>query len=130
VTPDGAHVLVGIMGQDDVAVVDWRTRSVVKRIKTGKGSHNIFPGDRPDRALVSNRLADTISVIDLTNLTKIEDFAVPGGPDDLVYSVDKTEIWVTSRWRRQVVVLDAKTHQIKQTIRVGRSPHGIFVASD
>jgi DNA-binding beta-propeller fold protein YncE len=61
---------------------------------------------------------------------KVENtFAVPGGPDCMELSADRKELWVTSRWLRQVSVIDMQTFKLAHVIPVGRSPHGIFFAS-
>jgi YVTN family beta-propeller protein len=39
---------------------------------------------------------------------------------------DGKELWVTSRWIKQVQVVDMTTKKIKHSIPVGRSPHGIY----
>jgi YVTN family beta-propeller protein len=39
---------------------------------------------------------------------------------------DGSELWVTSRWINRVSVIDMKTRQLKHSIRVGRSPHGLY----
>jgi DNA-binding beta-propeller fold protein YncE len=128
-TPDDRFVLVGIMGSDHLAVVDWRKPAVVGAIVTDKGAHNIFPaGHDPNRVFVSNRVANSISIVDLARLRTIETFPCPGGPDDMQLSADGSELWVTSRWIRKVTVIDMRTKTIKGQIRVGRSPHGIFLA--
>jgi DNA-binding beta-propeller fold protein YncE len=35
--PNGPHVLIGVTNDDNVAEVDLKTRSIVRRIETGKG---------------------------------------------------------------------------------------------
>ena len=42
-TPDDKHVLVGVMGEDFVAVVDWRKRELTQKIITAPGAHNFLP---------------------------------------------------------------------------------------
>jgi len=63
--PDGRQLFVGCMGQDFVEVVDWSSRKTLGRIVTGKGAHNFRGlGDRR-HLLVSNRVANTVSAIDM-----------------------------------------------------------------
>ncbi|MFO1057642.1 MAG: YncE family protein [Dongiaceae bacterium] len=128
-TADDRYVLVGIMSTDHVAVVDWRKPAIVGTIVTGDGAHNIFPmTSDPERILVSNRVANSISIVDVLRLQTIETFPCPGGPDDMQLSADGSELWVTSRWIRKVTVIDMRTKAIKAQIRVGRSPHGIYLS--
>ena len=76
--------------------------------------------------LVSNRAANSISVIDQETLAVVDTFPVPGGPDDMEVTADGKELWVTNRWARSVSVVDLATRKVVRTISVGRSPHGIF----
>jgi DNA-binding beta-propeller fold protein YncE len=52
---------------------------------------------------------------------------IPGGPDCFALSPDKSELWITGRVNHQVMVMDVATGQLKHRIRVGRSPHGIYL---
>jgi len=126
VTPDARYVLVGITGENYVGVHDVDTGTLVKRLPTGKGAHNFLPMGDGRRVLVSNRIADTISVIDQASLEVLETFAVPGGPDCMELTRDGRQLWVTSRWINRVTVIDMQTKKLLRSIRVGRSPHGIY----
>lgn len=126
-TPKEKYLLVGMTGEDDVAVIDWRSRAVVKRIKTGEGAHNFRSLDDGRHVLVSNRLANTISIIDEESLTNVGDIAgLLPGPDDMELTADKRYLWVTFRFAKHVGVIDMATKKLVQTIKVGRSPHGIY----
>jgi YVTN family beta-propeller protein len=75
---------------------------------------------------VSNRVDNSISVIDQSTLEKKYDIPVPGGPDCMEVTADGKLIWVTQRWVKQVAVVDVAQRKVIATIPVGRSPHGIF----
>jgi DNA-binding beta-propeller fold protein YncE len=126
-TPGDKYLLVGMTGEDDVAVVDWRTRSVVKRIRTGNGAHNFRSLDDGRHVLVSNRVANTISILDEQTLTNVGDITgLLPGPDDMELTADKRYLWVTFRFAKHVGIIDMTTKKLVQTIAVGRSPHGIY----
>jgi DNA-binding beta-propeller fold protein YncE len=128
-TPGDKYLLVGMTGEDDVAVVDWRKHQVVKRIPTGRGAHNFRSLDDGSHVAVSNRVSNTISIIDYVNLTKTRDITgLLPGPDDMELTADKHFLWVTFRFARHVGVIDMSTYKLVDTIRVGRSPHGIYFA--
>jgi DNA-binding beta-propeller fold protein YncE len=128
-TPQDRYLLVGMTGEDDVAVVDWRNRQVVKRIHTGRGAHNFRYLDDGAHVAVSNRVESTISLIDYNTLTNAGDITgLLPGPDDMDLTADHRYLWVTFRFAKHVGVIDLGTRQLIQTIRVGRSPHGIFLA--
>ncbi|MGN6653211.1 YVTN family beta-propeller repeat protein [Trinickia sp.] len=126
-TPGEKYLLVGMTGEDDVAVIDWRTQKVVKRIQTGKGAHNFRSLDDGVHVAVSNRVASTISIIDENTLTNVGDITgLLPGPDDMELTSDKRYMWVTFRFAKHVGIIDMNTRKLIKTIAVGRSPHGIF----
>lgn len=127
VTPDQKYLLVGMTGADYVAVIDWRTRTVVKQIQTGKGAHNFRAvGDRR-HLFLTNRVSGTISIIDQQTLSKVGDITgLPPGPDDTELTADGKMLWVSCRWARSVALVDVATRKVVRTIRVGKSPHGIY----
>ncbi|HEY4083088.1 MAG TPA: cytochrome D1 domain-containing protein [Burkholderiaceae bacterium] len=129
-TPGDRYLLVGVMGEDDVAVVDWHQRQVIKRIRTGKGAHNFRNLDDGQHIAVTNRVESTISILDYKALTKVGDITgLLPGPDDMELSADHRFLWVTFRFARHVGVIDLQTRKLVDTITVGRSPHGLFFAN-
>jgi DNA-binding beta-propeller fold protein YncE len=118
-------VMVCLYGEDGIAIVDPSDGRVVRRVRTGRGAHNMFVP--PDRHViyVTNRVAGTISLLDPKTLDKIRDLRVPGGPDDMVFGPDG-KIWSGLRWAHAVAIIDPATGDI-QKIQVGRSPHGIWL---
>jgi len=119
------RVLVAIMGSDDVAVVDPADGRVERRIRTGKGAHQLFRS--PDKKLiyVNNRIAGTAVALDAATLEPVRTYKLPGGPDDIEFAPDG-HLWFTLRFVNKVAVLDPATGEYT-TIEVGRSPHGIFL---
>ncbi|EKS72733.1 hypothetical protein BURK_004752 [Burkholderia sp. SJ98] len=82
--PKDQYLLVGMTGADYVAVVDWRNQKIVKTIHTDRGAHTFRSFADGHRVLVINRVASTISVLDLQSLTVVN--TVTGllpGPDDM-----------------------------------------------
>jgi DNA-binding beta-propeller fold protein YncE len=118
-------ILVGIMGEDNVAVVDPTTGHVERRIITGRGAHNLFLSPDGRVLYVCNRVDGTISLLDPHSLMVQKTWHVSGGPDDLDFAPDGT-IWVTRRFAHSVALVDPSTGQFR-TIEVGRSPHGIWL---
>ena len=125
-TPDGKYLLVAATAADFVEVFNAQTGHKIKQFTTGNGAHNFLAMGDGRHVLISNRVQGSISIIDQLALTVTETFAVPGGPDDMELTADGKELWVTARWRNRVEVVDMATRKIKKTIKVGRSPHGIY----
>jgi DNA-binding beta-propeller fold protein YncE len=119
------HILVADMGADYVAEIDPVDGSVIRRIVTGRGAHNLFLS--PDQRIVwvNNRIAGTTVALDARTLSVLRSYTIPGGPDDIDFAPDG-KLWITRRFAEKVAVLDPNTGQY-QTVDVGRSPHGLFL---
>ncbi len=126
-TPKDQYLLVGITGADYVQVIDWRNRKEIKRIKTANGAHNFRPLGDKKHVFVTNRVASTISLLNMQTLEKVGDITgLPAGPDDMELTPDGKTLWVTLRFSKKVGVIDVPSMKLIDVIPVGRSPHGVF----
>jgi len=126
-TPGEQYLLVGITGEDNVQVIDWKNRKEVKRIFTGKGAHNFRPLGDKKHVFVTNRVASSISLINMQTLEKVGDITgLPAGPDDMEITPDGKTLWVTLRFSKKVGVIDIPSMKLVSVIPVGKSPHGVF----
>ena len=128
----GAHndktLLVGLTGSDGVQVFDVAGAQprLVGKIPTGKGAHAFRSAGDGKTVFVSNRVANTISRIDLTTLKVVATYNVPGGPDCMDVSADGKTLYVTSRWAKKLTVVDLASQKVVRQVNVGRSPHGVW----
>ncbi|MFT2095149.1 YncE family protein [Acidiphilium multivorum] len=120
-------VLVGIMGSDNVAVVEPASGKLIRRIVTDKGAHNLFLTPNRKHIYVTNRVAGSLSVLDAKSLDVVKRIPMPGGPDDLCFAPDG-KLWISLRFSSHVGIYDPTTERIDR-ISVGRSPHGIFIST-
>jgi YVTN family beta-propeller protein len=118
-------LLVGIMGEDYVAVINPADGKVEQKIHTAKGAHNIFFSPDKSRLYVTNRVAGEVVALDIDSLKEIGRWHIPSGPDDISFD-HEGKLWITERWGHKVAILDTNTNQVEE-IRVGRSPHGIYL---
>lgn len=118
-------VLVANMGSDHVAVMDPATGAVERRIRTGKGAHQLFPAPDGKAIYVNNRVEGSTTLLDAATLNPIRSYKLPGGPDDVVFAPDG-KVWFTLRFVHKLAVLDPASGTYT-TIDVGRSPHGIWM---
>jgi YVTN family beta-propeller protein len=128
VTPDDRLLFVGLTGDRFVEVYDVSAREprLVRRIETGEGAHAFrAKGDRR-HVFVSNRVANTISLVDTQTLAEVAEYPAPGGPDCMDIMADGRTLLVTSRWSRRLTVIDTETRQVVRQVPVGRSPHGVW----
>ena len=118
-------LLVGVMGADYVAVMNPADGKVEQKIHTAKGAHNIFFSPDKSRLYVTNRVAGEVVALDTGSLKEITRWHVPSGPDDIAFD-RKGNLWITERWGQKVAIIDPASTAIEE-IRVGRSPHGIYL---
>ena len=75
---------------------------------------------------MSNRVANTISMIDLQTLEVAAQLPGPGGPDCMEMMADGRTLLLSSRWARKLSVIDIDKRQVVRQVAVGRSPHGVW----
>lgn len=128
VTPDDRCVLIGLTGDRYVEVYDVSGAKPerIKRIETGNGAHAFRAWGDKRHVLVSNRAGNTISRIDLQTWKVVATYPAPGGPDCMDLLADGRTILVTSRWARQLTVIDTVKGEVVKQVPVGRSPHGVW----
>ena len=127
-TADDRFLLVGLTGGREVQVYDITTQParLVKTLPTGEGAHAFRALGDGRHVFVSNRVANTISKIDLQTLEVVGSFKAPGGPDCMEVTADGRLLLVSSRWIQKVSVIDIATGRLVRQVRVGKSPHGIW----
>jgi YVTN family beta-propeller protein len=130
-TPDDKFAYIGLTASDSVQIFDVSAGSaaapkLVKTIPTGKGAHAFRSSGDKRHVFVSNRVANTISKIDLQTQSVVSQINVPGGPDCMDVSADGKWMYVTSRWAKKLTVIELATGKIARQVNVGRSPHGVW----
>jgi YVTN family beta-propeller protein len=127
-TPDDKTLLVGLTGSDSVEVFDVSgpQPKSLRRIKTGAGAHAFRSAGDKRHVFLSNRVANTISKIDLTTLAVVDTYAAPGGPDCMEVLAGGRYLLTTSRWAKRLTVIDTQTREVVRQVKVGKSPHGVW----
>lgn len=120
-------LLVANMGSDHFAVVDPASGAVERRVRTGRGAHQIFPSPDGKTLWVNNRVDGTTVAVDAKSLVPGRVYKLGGGPDCIDFANDG-RLWITLRFAQKVAVLDPVSGAV-QTFPVGRSPHGIFLTA-
>ncbi len=123
---DGKTLLVGLTGEDAVQIIDVSSAmpKIMGRIKTGKGAHAFRSAGDGRHVYLSNRVANTISKIDLNTLKVVATYPGDSGPDCM--EVMGGRLLVTSRWAKKLTVIDLASGKIERQIPVGTSPHGVW----
>ena len=138
VSPDGTRYFVADMKAGGVFVIDGATFTETAFIKTGIGTHGLYPSRDGTKLYVANRGTPhvygppkgkgSVSVIDFATRQIVTTWPIPGGgsPDMGNVSVDGKVLWLSGRFDNLVYAIDTTTGEVR-SIRVGREPHGLTV---
>ncbi len=126
--PGDKQILVALTGSDSVELFDVSGKEPVRvrSLKTGDGAHAFRALGDGRHLLLSNRVANTVSKIDMQALKVVQEYKVPGGPDCMDVSRDGKTLYVTSRWARRLSVVDLNSGRMLRQVKVGKSPHGVW----
>ena len=138
VAPDGKLFYVADMMADGVHVVDGETFTKVEFIKSGVGSHGLYPSRDGTKLYVANRGINkihgvpggkgSVSVVDFATRKVEANWPIPGGgsPDMGNVSSDGKVLWLSGRYDNVVYAIDTTTGAVTK-IPVGKEPHGLTV---
>jgi YVTN family beta-propeller protein len=137
-SPDGTHYFVADMKAGGVFVVDGATFTETAFIKTGIGTHGLYPSRDGTKLYVANRGTPhvygppkgkgSVSVIDFATRQVVATWPIPGGgsPDMGNVSIDGKVLWLSGRFDNLVYAIDTTSGEVR-SIRVGKEPHGLTV---
>ena len=137
-SPDGSTYFVADMKAGGVFVIDGATFTETAFIKTGIGTHGLYPSRDGTKLYVANRGSahvfgppkgkGSVSVLDFATRQIVATWTVPGGgsPDMGNVSIDGKVLWLSGRFDNLVYAFDTATGEVR-TIRVGKEPHGLTV---
>ena len=138
IAPDGGVFFVADMAAGGVFLVDAADFAETGFIKTGVGTHGLYPSRDGTRLYVANRGSShingrpkgkgSVSVIDFATRRIVATWPIPGGgsPDMGNVSADGRTLWLSGRYDDVVYAIDTATGQVR-TIPVGKEPHGLTV---
>ncbi len=138
VSPDGKLFYVADMMADGIFVVDGDNFKEVGFVKTGVGTHGLYPSRDGKKLYVVNRGSNkvhgakggkgSVSVVDFATRKVEANWPIPGGgsPDMGNVSADGKYLWLSGRYDDVVYVFDTTTGAVRK-IPVGMEPHGLTV---
>jgi YVTN family beta-propeller protein len=139
VSPDGKVFYVADLHAGGVHLIDGDAFKLIGFIKTGVGTHGLYPSRDTTKLYVANRGFSkiggkagvgkgSVSVIDFTTRAIVATWPIPGAgsPDMGNVSVDGKQLWLSGRYDNVVYVIDTASGEVK-SIPVGREPHGLTV---
>jgi YVTN family beta-propeller protein len=138
VSPDGKVFYVADMMADGVYLIDGDSFKQIGFIKTGVGTHGLYPSRDATKLYVANRGSNkvhgprggpgSVSVIDFATRKVVANWPIPGGgsPDMGNVTADGKWLWLSGRFDDVVYAFDTATGKVK-IIKVGMEPHGLAV---
>jgi DNA-binding beta-propeller fold protein YncE len=128
-SPDGKVFYVADMGRGGVWKVSGAPFRVLGFIRTGAGTHGLYPSRDARVLYATNRAEGSISVISFATRKVITKWRIPGGgsPDMGNVSANGKVLWVSGRWSGVVYAIDTRNGRLIAKIPVGSSPHGLSV---
>ena len=140
VSPDGSTFYVADLRAGGVHLIDGAAFKLTGFVKTGVGTHGLYPSRDGTKLYVTNRGFSqiggkpgvgkgSISVIDFATRKVAATWTLPsaGSPDMGNVSLDGKHLWLSGRYDRVVYVIDTTTGEVIKTIPVGHEPHGLTV---
>jgi len=138
VSPDGKVFYVADMMADGVYLIDGDSFKQIGFLKTGIGTHGLYPSRDGTKLYVANRGSNkvhgprngpgSVSVIDFATRKVVANWPIPGGgsPDMGNVTADGKWLWLSGRFDDVVYAFDTATGKVK-IIKVGMEPHGLAV---
>jgi YVTN family beta-propeller protein len=134
VTPNQRKLYVANIGSGSVTVIDrshpFPSRAVTS-VATAAGAEGIAVTADGQHVWVTNRAANTISVLDSSTDRVVDTFESGGTmPIRVKFTVDGKQAWVSNARSNTVTVFDTATRKRLDTIEVGAVPVGIQMTPD
>jgi len=138
ISPDGKIFFVADMTADGVFLIDGDKFNEIGFIKTGVGTHGLYPSRDGTKLYVANRGINkvfgpprgkgSVSIIDFITHKVLATWTVPhgGSPDMGNVSVDGKVLWLSGRFDDVAYAIDTTTGEMK-SVPVGKEPHGLTV---
>jgi YVTN family beta-propeller protein len=138
ISPDGRIFFVADMKADGVFVIDGDSFKEIGFIKTGVGTHGLYPSRDGTKLYIANRGSNhirgkphgkgSVSVVEFATRRIVVTWPIPGGgsPDMGNVSVDGKVLWLSGRYDNVVYAIDTTSGEVR-SIPVGKEPHGLTV---
>jgi YVTN family beta-propeller protein len=138
ISPKGDVFYVADMRADGVFVIDGGAFTQVDLIRTGSGTHGLYPSRDGTKLYITNRGSHSvhgrrhgpgsISVLDFATRKIVAEWPIPGGgsPDMGNVSADGKTLWISGRFDNEVYAIDTTDGTVAK-IPVGNEPHGLTV---
>ena len=128
-SPDGRVFYVADMAAGGVWKIDGRRLRTLGFLRTGLGTHGLYPSRDAKLLYVTNRAEGSVSLVSFRTGKVVGKWRITGGgsPDMGNVSADGKVLWLTGRWNSEVYAISTADGRLLARIPVGRGPHGLTV---
>jgi YVTN family beta-propeller protein len=132
VSPDDRRLYVACSHGSTLQVLDAATLDLVREIPVGAGAYNVEPSPDGRWAIVTNKKAQSVSLVDAQTLAEVA--RIPTSkplPHGVAYAPDGTAAFISAESigadPGAVDVIDIKTRARVASVAVPRQPTGITI---
>jgi YVTN family beta-propeller protein len=127
---DECAKLAADKSKDGIAVVDVRSREVVRVLPGGSDPEEFDVDAASGRLFVSNEDAGELSIVDLATGAVVRSVAVGKEPEGVRLRPDRAAVYVTSESEHAVTVVDTRSGAVQGSIEVGWRPRDVVFSAD
>ncbi|MCK4670729.1 MAG: YncE family protein [Nanoarchaeota archaeon] len=124
-----AEIIATNFEDDLVSLVDTETDEKID-LKVDNGPNKIAVTGDNRLAIVTNTLADTVSIISLEKKTVLDDIEVGKDPIGITITPDNKYAIIANSKSNSISILDLATLEVKKQLGVGDQPIGIAVSNN
>ncbi len=124
-TADGRYMLVPNNGDGTVSVISTASLEVVATLPGAEDMTGVNTGWFETTAFVISRGEDKVVVLDLVEMRKVGEIALPQSPETGVVTPDGSKLYIALSGSNRVAVIDTRARKIVTMIEdVGEGPWG------
>ncbi len=117
-TPDAHFAFVANIGSGSVSIIDINTHKLIKVLETAPGAEGVAAHPIRDEVWVTNRVANTVSVINTNTLEEEVELDCGEFPIRVAFTPDGAHALVSCARTGDVVIFDANTRKELRRIKM------------
>ncbi len=129
-SPDGSRFCIADSDRGGLWVLDGAATQVIGQIPTGMGAHGIYLSRNSTRMFVSNRMDNSVSVLDPRTGAVLTSRPIPNSSPDMGgVTADGGQLWLSGHYDAEVYVLSTVDGHLLARIPIAKGPHGALRAA-
>lgn len=119
---DGSRAYVPNIRSGSVSVIDLKERELIGVVETGAGAEGVWSHPTRDEIWITNRAADTVSILDANTLEILATLACPSFPIRAAITPDGKHALVSCARSGDVAVFDTATRELVRRVAMNEEP--------